>query len=101
FGYLREHPVEVIKIDRSFIDGVDKSPTAATLASTMIAMAHTLGKVVVAEGVETAEQLEFLRSRNCDIAQGYYLSRPLPTADIGDLLQSRRGEDTGEIRVAG
>jgi len=101
FGYLREHPVEVIKIDRSFIDGVDKSPTAATLASTMIAMAHTLGKVVVAEGVETAEQLEFLRSRNCDIAQGYYLSRPLPTADIVDLLQSRRGEDTGEIRVAG
>jgi diguanylate cyclase (GGDEF)-like protein len=100
-GYLREHPVEAIKIDRSFIDGVDRSPTAATLAATMIAMAHTLGKQVVAEGVETAEQLEFLRARNCDVAQGFYLSRPMPTADVSELLQSRQGEDTGEIRVAG
>jgi EAL domain-containing protein (putative c-di-GMP-specific phosphodiesterase class I) len=100
-GYLREHPVQAIKIDRSFIDGVAVSPTAATLASTMISMAHALGKQVVAEGVETAEQLDFLRARNCDAVQGFYLARPMPTAEVVELLLSRRGEDTGEVRVAG
>ena len=100
-GYLREHPVQAIKIDRSFIDGVAVSATAATLASTMISMAHALGKQVVAEGVETAEQLDFLRERNCDAVQGFYLARPMPTAEIAEMLQSRRGEDTGEARSVG
>jgi EAL domain-containing protein (putative c-di-GMP-specific phosphodiesterase class I) len=100
-GYLREHPVQAIKIDRSFIDGVAVSATAATLAATMISMAHALGKQVVAEGVETAEQLEFLRSRNCDTAQGFYLARPMPTADVAELLQARRNGDSGEVRSVG
>jgi EAL domain-containing protein (putative c-di-GMP-specific phosphodiesterase class I) len=100
-GYLREHPVQAIKIDRSFIEGVADSATAATLAGTMIAMAHALGKQVVAEGVETAEQLEFLRERNCDVAQGFFLAKPMPTAEVTAMLQGRLGSDRDEARVAG
>ncbi len=89
-GYLRQHPVQVIKIDRSFIDELPHSFTAATLAETIIAMAHALGKQVVAEGVETMEQLEFLRERGCDIAQGFFLAHPRPVAEITELLSARR-----------
>ena len=89
-GYLRQHPVQVIKIDRSFIEELPHSFTAATLAETIIAMAHALGKQVVAEGVETLEQLEFLRERGCDVAQGFYLAHPRPVAEITELLGARR-----------
>jgi diguanylate cyclase (GGDEF)-like protein len=88
-GYLREHPVQTIKIDRSFIEEVTSNVTAATLAETMITMAHALGKQVVAEGVETMEQLDFLRSRRCDYAQGYFLARPASAGDVTQLLQGR------------
>ena len=93
-GYLRAHPVQSIKIDRSFIEEVATNVTAATLAETMITMAHALGKKVVAEGVETMKQLEFLRARRCDYAQGFYLARPAPAADISALLQGLN-ENTG------
>ncbi len=92
-GYLRAHPVQSIKIDRSFIEEVATNLTAATLAETMITMAHALGKKVVAEGVETLKQLEFLRTRQCDYAQGFYLARPAAAADITALLE-RLNEDT-------
>lgn len=87
-AHLREHPVSVVKIDRSLIED-PHDQTAATLGATVIAMAHALGKTVVAEGVETIEQLDFLRERACDVAQGYYLARPLPAAGIGELLAGR------------
>ena len=95
-GYLRAHPVQSIKIDRSFIEEVATNLTAATLAETMITMAHALGKKVVAEGVETMQQLEFLRERRCDFAQGFFLARPAATSDITALLQGlsdTSGED--------
>ena len=66
-----------------------QDPMAAALGATVIAVAHALGKTVVAEGVETIEQLDFLRERGCDIAQGYYLARPLPAAGVGELLAGR------------
>ena len=75
---LRRYPVASVKIDRSFVDELTDSPASAALASTIIVMAHALEKQVVAEGVETIEQLDFLRERGCDIAQGYFLARPLP-----------------------
>jgi diguanylate cyclase (GGDEF)-like protein len=84
---LRRYPVHSVKIDRSFIEEVAVNPAAAALASSIIVMAHAVGKKVVAEGVETVEQLEFLRERGCDIAQGYYLARPLPVAAMSDMLQ--------------
>ena len=84
---LRRYPVHSVKIDRSFIEEVAVNPAAAALASSIIVMAHAVGKKVIAEGVETVEQLEFLRERGCDVAQGYYLARPLPVAAMSDMLQ--------------
>jgi len=99
-GYLRVHPVHAIKIDRSFIEEVAHNVTAATLAETMITMAHALGKEVVAEGVETMEQLEFLRQRGCDYAQGFFFARPAALADITALLRGRHTAAIPELRVA-
>jgi diguanylate cyclase (GGDEF)-like protein len=96
-GYLRAHPVHAIKIDRSFIEGVASNITAATLAETMITMAHALGKQVVAEGVETMEQLEFLRERRCDFAQGFYFARPAAAAEITNLLRGRRATELPQL----
>jgi len=81
--------VRTVKIDRSFIEDVAENPASATMAEAIIAMAHTLGKKVVAEGVETVEQLDFLRERGCDIAQGYYLARPIAAAGMSELLAAR------------
>ncbi len=91
-NHLRRYPVRTIKIDREFIKDVAENPASATMAEAIIAMAHTLGKKVVAEGVETIEQLDFLRERGCDSAQGYYLARPLAVAGISDLLAARLPE---------
>ena len=98
-GYLRAHPVQSIKIDRSFIEEVATNITAATLAETMITMAHALGKQVVAEGVETMKQLEFLRARKCDYAQGFFLARPAAVADITALLQRLSENPDSELRA--
>jgi diguanylate cyclase (GGDEF)-like protein len=88
-GYLRQYPIGAVKIDRSFMVNVPQDSTAATLIETVILMAHSLQKRVVAEGIETIEQLDFLRERHCDCAQGYYLARPLPAAAVTELLGSR------------
>ncbi len=81
-GYLRAHPVQTIKIDRSFIEEVATNLTAATLAETMITMAHALGKKVVAEGVETMEQLEFLRQRALRLSRRVFTWRGQPRPPI-------------------
>jgi diguanylate cyclase (GGDEF)-like protein len=95
-NYLRQRPISVVKIDRSFLEDVPDNPASATLAETIISMAHALGKEVVAEGVETAEQLQFLRDRKCDHAQGFYFAKPLPAAQVGELLQARFARASGE-----
>ncbi|MGE0583015.1 MAG: putative bifunctional diguanylate cyclase/phosphodiesterase [Steroidobacteraceae bacterium] len=87
-AHLRQYPIRVVKVDRSLIED-PQDPMAAALGATVIAVAHALGKTVVAEGVETIEQLDFLRERGCDIAQGYYLARPLPATGVGELLAGR------------
>jgi diguanylate cyclase (GGDEF)-like protein len=88
-SYLRQYPIDTVKIDRTFLDEVPQNPASATLVETIIVMAHALGKRVVAEGIETNEQLIFLRERRCDAAQGFYLARPLATAAMTELLQAR------------
>ncbi|MEZ5500795.1 MAG: EAL domain-containing protein [Steroidobacteraceae bacterium] len=88
-NYLRQHPIAVVKIDRSFVEDLPADGASATLTDTIITMAHALGKEVVAEGVETAEQLEFLRQHGCDFIQGHLLSRPLPARKISTLLAQR------------
>jgi diguanylate cyclase (GGDEF)-like protein len=88
-SYLRQYPIDTVKIDRTFLDEVPQNPASATLVETIIVMAHALGKRVVAEGIETNEQLIFLRERRCDAAQGFYLARPLAAAAMTELLQAR------------
>ena len=81
-SYLREYPFDVLKIDRSFISGITDNKADCNLVKAAIAMSHSLEIKVVAEGVETKEQLDLLNELNCDIAQGFYLSKPLPSAKL-------------------
>ncbi len=90
-SYLRQHPFHALKIDRSFMNEVPDSPQATTLVATIIDMAHALGKQVVAEGVETLQQLDFLCQHGCDMAQGFVLSRPLSVVDVTEQLTQRKG----------
>ena len=85
-SYLKRLPVDVVKIDKSFVNGVTDSRDDAAIVEAIIAMARSLQLKVVAEGVETAEQLKFLQINNCDEIQGYYFSRPLPVEQFEQLL---------------
>lgn len=81
-NYLKQFPISVLKIDQNFIKGIPSDLNDIAITNAIIALAHTMGMKVVAEGVETAEQLQHLADSNCDIVQGYYLSRPLPEQKI-------------------
>ncbi|MDX2368884.1 MAG: EAL domain-containing protein [Colwellia sp.] len=87
-SYLKRLPINKVKIDRSFILDFLKKPSDAAIVSAIIAMSHSLGAQVVAEGVETKEQLRFLQDLNCDEIQGYLISKPMPSEDIIDLLEN-------------
>ncbi len=81
-SYLRKFPFDMLKIDRSFIMDVTENNDDASLVETIILMGHQLGLRVVAEGVETKQQRDFLQERNCDLLQGYLYSRPIPAAEF-------------------
>jgi EAL domain-containing protein (putative c-di-GMP-specific phosphodiesterase class I) len=85
-AHLRGLPADVIKIDRSFVAGVHVHPKDTAIVSNVINLAHALGLRTVAEGVETAEQLDTVRDMGCDVAQGYLLGTPCPAADMTALL---------------
>jgi len=89
-NYLRRYPVHTVKLDRSFLDEIPQNDSAGALVESVITMAHTLGKRVTAEGVESGGQLEFLRLRGCEAAQGFYLARPMSAAALTEILESRR-----------
>ncbi len=89
-SYLRRLPLSTLKIDRSFVSDVTSSPDAAAIADTIIAMAHRLHLNVIAEGVEDAAQLSFLRDRGCEMMQGYYFSEPVPADEFTELLRAGR-----------
>jgi EAL domain-containing protein (putative c-di-GMP-specific phosphodiesterase class I) len=86
-GYLRRYPVDVLKIDREFIDGLGEDPQDAAIISTISSLAHTLGMVVTAEGIETSEQVEQVKKLACDRAQGYFFSQPLNAERADSLLR--------------
>lgn len=85
-SYLKKFPIDILKIDQSFIKDISTDHDDESLVSLIISMAHTLKLRVIAEGVETEEQLAFLKQNNCDLFQGYLFSRPVPADEFEKLL---------------
>lgn len=94
-SYLKRFPIDYLKIDRSFIQDVPGDPNDAAIVKAVIAMAASLNLKVVAEGVETQEQIDFLHNHGCDDVQGFFFSQPVPTEKFTELLQQG-----GEFPVA-
>jgi diguanylate cyclase (GGDEF)-like protein/PAS domain S-box-containing protein len=99
FAYLRRFHLDLLKIDKRFIDEIDQQPDARTIVDAIIAMGHALGLKVLAEGVETQAQLDILRTQGCDLFQGYLKSRPLEPDAITALLHGDEGRSL-VLRVA-
>ena len=88
-SYLSRFPIDVLKIDRSFVSDISRDASDAAIVASIITLAHNLKMSVIAEGVETAEQLDYLRRHGCDEMQGYYFSRPLAAPDFEQMLRQR------------
>ncbi|QFF98295.1 phosphodiesterase [Psychrobacillus glaciei] len=83
-SYLKKYPIDIIKIDQSFIKDIESDEKNAAIATMIIRLAHSLGMEVIAEGVEKDKQVDILKAANCQKAQGYFFSRPIPIADINE-----------------
>ncbi len=90
-AYLRELPVDELKLDRSFLAGIPGDAKALSIVRSTIELAHTLGLRIVTEGVETQEALDLVTALGCDAAQGYFISRPAPAAELAHCLDGFRG----------
>jgi len=100
-SYLSRFPIDVLKIDRSFVSDIGTDAAQSPIVASIITLAHNLKLAVIAEGVETLGQLDYLRAQGCDEMQGYYFSRPLPADDFEQLLrQGRRLPPAGNDTVA-
>jgi diguanylate cyclase (GGDEF)-like protein len=86
-SYLREFPIDILKIDRSFISKISSNPDDSTIVNAIISMGKSLNHLVVAEGIETNEQMTYLQAHRCEEGQGYLFSRPLPAAQFAVLYQ--------------
>jgi len=94
-AYLKRFPFDSVKIDQSFVRGIPESKDDEAIVEAIIAMAHSLQLKVVAEGVETKEQYDFLRTLGCDQIQGYYFSKPIPSNEIVMLLYKTMTREAG------
>jgi len=94
-SYLRRFPIDKLKIDRSFINEVMSRPDDASIVRAIVSLAHSLRLKVVAEGVESPAQLEFLRTIGCDQYQGYHFSKALPAVQFEALVRSKRADEPG------
>ena len=83
---LRRFPVDMIKVDRSFVQVAEHDAKGAAIAANVVSLAHALGLVAVAEGIESEEQLASMRELGCDLAQGFLFARPVPAGELTDLL---------------
>jgi diguanylate cyclase (GGDEF)-like protein len=92
-SYLRRFPIDKLKIDRVFINEIVSRPEDASIVRAIVSLAHSLRLKVIAEGVETPAQLEFLKTAGCDEYQGYHFSRPLPAADFERLVRESHSTD--------
>jgi diguanylate cyclase (GGDEF)-like protein/PAS domain S-box-containing protein len=100
-AYLKRFPVDTLKIDQSFVRDIAASRDDAAMVGAIISLAHDLRMQVIAEGVETEEQLDYLRLRGCDEIQGYYFSRALPSTEVERILREGRGLEpaAGEVET--
>ena len=87
-SYIRDFPINTLKIDNTFVRDLPSCSRSVAIAKTVLSLGHGLGLKVVAEGVETVEQLDFLRSVNCDYAQGYFINKPLSGSDFQNWLKT-------------
>jgi EAL domain-containing protein (putative c-di-GMP-specific phosphodiesterase class I) len=97
-SYFRMFPFDKVKIDQSFIRDMIGNAQARAIIRSVIGLGQGLGMPVVAEGVETAEQLEALRAEGCDQVQGYWISRPGPIAHFEGVVMARDGAESGMVR---
>ena len=97
-AYLTRFPIDVVKIDRSFIRDIPDSRGDAQITSAVIALGHSLGLRVIAEGAETQAQVDFLRDEGCDEVQGYFFSRPIPADEVGSFVNRRLDAGLAERR---
>lgn len=88
-SYLKRLPIDALKVDRAFVKDIPDSGDDMAITAAIIAMGHQLNLEIVAEGVETREQLEFLRQHNCDFVQGYFFSKPIPASDLEQMLRQQ------------
>ena len=100
-SYLRKYPIDTLKIDQSFVNRMVSHPDDAAIVSAVIGMAKALRLHVIAEGVETAEQVAFLLAQHCDEAQGYFFGRPVAAEALATLLQTGVSRLTGAPIDAG
>ncbi len=100
FGYLRRLPLDKLKIDKSFVQDMAHSAESSAIVQAIVAMAHRLQLAVIAEGVETADQVAALRKADCDQIQGYYYSRPLAVEDCAAFIRQCAAEPAGGSSVA-
>jgi EAL domain-containing protein (putative c-di-GMP-specific phosphodiesterase class I) len=91
-SYLRKFPIDALKIDQSFVRQITTSPAETSIVTAIISMGRSLGLRVIAEGVETQEELAFLQAQECEEAQGYYFSHPLPPRQFVKLLKTGKPE---------
>ncbi len=96
-GYLQRFPVDVLKIDRSFVTELPANDSNVAIVDAIVTLAHGLGLIVVAEGVETPEHSEFLRAHGCDEGQGYYFGRPVPLLEFRKQLVAARNETAAPL----
>ena len=85
-GQLRRFPIDVIKVDRSFVQGVEHDAKDAAITANLVTLAHALGLVAIAEGIESNGQLESIRELGCDLAQGFLFARPVPPDEVSHVL---------------
>ena len=88
-GSLKRYPLDMLKIDRSFVIGIDSDAEDVAIVTAIINLAHSLGLETIADGVERKEQLDTLRELGCETGQGFYFARPRPSEAIAELLGSR------------
>ncbi len=100
-SYLKRFPIDILKIDQSFIYEIGHNENDEAIVRAIFAMARTLGLKVVAEGVENQQHLDFLAAQDCDLVQGFFISRPIPADELTQLLQKQAAENAAQHPAAG